>query len=177
MNDSTTDSRHCSLAHTAFGWVGILASEKGIRRLTTPQPSPTAALDCLDLVEGDMWPEPAMGTCSNLGRLLEGYFLGEDVEFPDDLDLEGTPFQREVWSAVRTIPYGETRSYTWVAHRIGRPGAARAVGQAMRANPVCIIVPCHRVIGTRGDMRGYGGPQGTPMKERLLEMERRKRDE
>ncbi|MBF8268204.1 MAG: O-6-methylguanine methyltransferase [Dehalococcoidia bacterium] len=154
-----------------WGWVGILASPRGIRRLTLPQPSPLAALIGLGLAKGDMEPGPTLGAFPDLEHRLEGYFRGERVSFPDALDLVGTPFQREVWEVVRTIPYRETRSYAWVAHQTGRPGAARSVGQAMGANPVPIIVPCHRVIGTRGDLRGYGGPQGVPLKQRLLEME------
>ena len=113
---------------------------------------------------------------SGLVHRLQRYFLGERAAFPDALDLQGTPFQKRVWETVRPIPYGETRSYTWVAHQIGRPGAARAVGPAMRANPVCIIIPCHRVIGARGDLCGFGGSQGIPMKRWLLEMESGNRD-
>ena len=176
MNDVMTDSRHCSLVQTAFGWVGIVASTRGIRSLTSPQTSPSEALACLEPGEGDTVQGPGLEAHSDVQRLLERYFLGEKVDFPDALDLAGTPFQREVWGAVCTIPYGETRSYTWVAHQIGRPGTARAVGQAMRANPVCIIVPCHRVIGAGGDLCGYGGPQGTRLKQRLLEMEYGNRD-
>lgn len=160
-----------ALVSTALGWMGVLASARGVRCLTIPQPSPLTALNGLGLAKGDREPGPVLGAFPDLGRRLERYFRGERVDFPDALDLVGTSFQREVWEMVRTIPYGETRSYARVAHQIGRPGAARAVGQAMRANPVPVIVPCHRVIGTRGDLRGYGGPQGIPLKQRLLEIE------
>jgi methylated-DNA-[protein]-cysteine S-methyltransferase len=153
-----------------------MVSTRGVRRLTAPQTSPSAALTCLEPGERDTVQGPSLEAYSDIGRLLERYFLGEKVDFQYALDLEGTPFQLEVWGAVRTIPYGETRSYTWVARQIGRPGAARAVGQVMRANPVCIIVPCHRVIGARGDLCGYGGPQGIHLKQRLLDMEYRNSD-
>ena len=89
----------------------------------------------------------------------------------DELDLVGTDFQKRAWAAARSIPRGETRSYGWIARSIGNPGAARAVGQAMRSNPVPFIVPCHRVVGSGGAMRGYGGPDGVDMKLKLLAME------
>lgn len=100
---------------------------------------------------------------------LGGYFAGELTEFDVELDLAGTDFQRRVWSALRTIPYGETRSYGEIAEQIGSPGAARAVGMANGRNPVAIIVPCHRVIGASGSMTGYGG--GLERKRLLLDLE------
>ena len=102
---------------------------------------------------------------------LQQYFDGQRVLFDEPLDLrEATAFQRRVWSVVRDIPYGEPRSYGQIAHQAGSPGAARAIGQAMATNPVPIVVPCHRVIGSDGDLRGFGG--GLDLKRRLLEMER-----
>jgi methylated-DNA-[protein]-cysteine S-methyltransferase len=85
------------------------------------------------------------------------------------LDLEGTDFQLRVWHELLTIPYGETRSYAQIAEAIGRPKAVRAVGAANGSNPVAILVPCHRVIGSNGKLTGYGG--GLPLKKRLLELE------
>src|SRR5205807_9807829 len=87
-----------------------------------------------------------------------------------ELDLVGTEFQRRVWSALRTIPYGETRSYGQIADQIGAAGAFRAVGLANGRNPVGIIVPCHRVIGASGSLTGYGG--GLDRKRALLELEK-----
>ena len=84
--------------------------------------------------------------------------------------MVGTEFQRRVWEALRTIPYGETRSYGQIADQIGTPGASRAVGLANGRNPMSIIVPCHRVIGASGQLTGYGG--GLHRKEALLELER-----
>ena len=101
---------------------------------------------------------------------LEAYFAGTLTEFDIPLRLEGTLFQREVWEALLEIPYGETRSYGWLAERIGRPGAARAVGLANGHNPIGIIVPCHRVIGANGTLVGYGG--GLDRKKTLLDLER-----
>ena len=100
---------------------------------------------------------------------LDEYFAGERTEFDLDLELEGTPFQRQVWAALRTIPYGETRSYGEIADQIGKPGAFRAVGLANGRNPIGIIVPCHRVIGASGSLIGYGG--GLDRKQLLLDLE------
>ena len=101
---------------------------------------------------------------------LESYFAGERREFDLELDLVGTNFQRRVWEALLTIPYGETRSYGQIAEQIGSPGAFRAVGLANGHNPIGIIVPCHRVIGANGSLTGYGG--GLERKSILLELER-----
>jgi methylated-DNA-[protein]-cysteine S-methyltransferase len=100
---------------------------------------------------------------------LAEYFAGERRDFDLPLAPEGTPFQQRVWSALRDIPYGETRSYGELAEQIGRPGAARAVGLANGRNPISIVVPCHRVIGSDGSLTGYGG--GVERKRQLLELE------
>ena len=103
---------------------------------------------------------------------LEAYFVGERTDFDLELSLAGNEFQRRVWQALLTIPYGETRSYGQVAQQIGAFGAARAVGLANGRNPIAIIVPCHRVIGASGSLTGYGG--GLDRKRSLLELERRR---
>lgn len=102
---------------------------------------------------------------------LEQYFAGERTEFDLELDPAGTPFERRVWDELRAIPYGETTSYAEIARRIGRPGASRAVGRANGRNPIAVIVPCHRVIGSDGSLTGYAG--GIEMKRALLDLERR----
>jgi methylated-DNA-[protein]-cysteine S-methyltransferase len=101
---------------------------------------------------------------------LEAYFAGDRTDFDLELSLVGTQFQRRVWAALQTIPYGETRSYGEIAHQIGSPGAFRAVGLANGHNPIGIIVPCHRVIGSNGSLTGYGG--GLDRKRALLELEK-----
>jgi methylated-DNA-[protein]-cysteine S-methyltransferase len=101
---------------------------------------------------------------------LQEYFAGTRTEFELPLAETGTEFQRAVWAALREIPYGQTRSYGELAARIGRPTAIRAVGLANGKNPISIIVPCHRVIGSSGDLTGYGG--GIARKRHLLEFER-----
>ncbi len=100
---------------------------------------------------------------------LERYFRGELREFDVPLDLQGTEFQKRVWAALLEIPYGETRSYSDLARRLGKPNATRAVGAANGANPVAIIVPCHRVIASNGSLWGYGG--GLERKRFLLDLE------
>jgi len=100
---------------------------------------------------------------------LEAYFAGELKEFTLELTLHGTPFQRSVWSRLRKIPYGETRTYGELADALGNPTASRAVGLANGRNPVGIIVPCHRVVGANGGLTGYGG--GLDRKQRLLDFE------
>ena len=102
-------------------------------------------------------------------RQLRAYFAGALREFQLPLDFQGTDFQKRVWRQVAAIPYGETRSYLQIAQALGSPGAVRAVGAANGANPVPIVVPCHRVIGAKGRLVGYGG--GLAMKRRLLELE------
>ncbi|MCI2975282.1 MAG: methylated-DNA--[protein]-cysteine S-methyltransferase [Ferrimicrobium sp.] len=100
---------------------------------------------------------------------LEAYFRGEPTDFDVALAPTGTNFQCRVWDALREIPYGETRSYGEIAHSIGQPAAARAVGMANGRNPIAIIVPCHRVIGANGDLTGYAG--GLSAKRVLLQLE------
>jgi methylated-DNA-[protein]-cysteine S-methyltransferase len=102
-------------------------------------------------------------------RQLEEYFSGRRRRFDLPLDLRGTDFQRRCWQELLKIPYGETRSYAQIAHAIGNPLAVRAVGLANGQNPIAIIVPCHRVIGSDGSLTGYGG--GLETKRRLLELE------
>lgn len=104
-------------------------------------------------------------------RQLAEYFRGERQVFDLPLQPKGTPFQQADWQALREIPYGETVSYGDIARRIGRPKAFRAVGMANHSNPISIIVPCHRVIGSDGKLTGYGG--GLEVKRQLLELEQK----
>jgi methylated-DNA-[protein]-cysteine S-methyltransferase len=115
---------------------------------------------------------PGPGAFGNVVEQLDAYFTGERVDFDIDLDLRGTEFQRRVWTALLTIPYGETRSYGQIAEQIGARGSARAVGLANGRNPIAIVVPCHRVIGAGGSLTGYGG--GLDRKRTLLELEKKR---
>ena len=100
---------------------------------------------------------------------LAAYFAGERISFSVPLDFRGTPFQRQVWAELLTIPYGETRSYGEIARRLGCSGASRAVGAANGRNPISIIAPCHRVIGSGGKLTGFAG--GLDAKQWLLRLE------
>jgi methylated-DNA-[protein]-cysteine S-methyltransferase len=111
-------------------------------------------------------PEPLRETMSQ----LDAYFDGRRRSFDLKLALEGTPFQMSVWRALKEIPYGETLSYGELAEKIGRPGAARAVGGAVGKNPLPIVLPCHRVIGSNGSLTGFGG--GLDRKKALLSLEK-----
>jgi methylated-DNA-[protein]-cysteine S-methyltransferase len=125
--------------------------------------------------------EPARGDAlgARLVQELAQYFVGERREFSVPLLPEGTRFQREVWDALRRIPWGETRSYGELARELGRPGAARAVGQANGRNPLPVLIPCHRVLASDGGIGGYLGDwsegRGVAIKRWLLEHERRQR--
>jgi len=123
------------------------------------------------------WGKPGSESPAAFGdvkRQLEEYFAGKRLVFRLPLDLDqGTGFQRRVWHALLEIPYGRTLSYKEVAHVIGQPSAVRAVGSANGANPLPIVVPCHRVVSSDGTMGGYGG--GLKVKKQLLELETRTR--
>jgi len=154
--------------NTDLGWIGILSSAKGLLGTTLPQPSLDEVRQLLgDNVSHAIWSPHLF---KDLMERLKVYFSGHRTTFPDKLDLSrATRFQREVWEITRLIPYGETRSYGWVAKQIKRPKAVRAVGQALSKNPLPIIVPCHRVVASDGKLGGFGG--GIEMKRYLLSLE------
>jgi len=104
-------------------------------------------------------------------RQLQEYFAGTRNQFELELDFDGTDFQKRVWQALLTIPFGETRSYSQIARQIGNPNAVRAVGAANGRNPISIIAPCHRVIGASGSLTGFAG--GLQAKQYLLSLEDR----
>jgi len=104
------------------------------------------------------------------GKQLIEYLDGKRSEFTVPLNPQGTDFQRRVWGILKQIPYGETRSYKQVAEAIGNPKASRAVGMANNRNPIMLMIPCHRVIGSNGSLVGYAG--GLPLKELLLKLEK-----
>ena len=154
--------------NTDIGWIGILSSAKGLLGTTSPQRSAQEACQLLgDSVSYAIW-SPRL--FKDLMEHLKVYFSGHRTSFPDKLDLSrATHFQREVWEITRLIPYGETRSYAWVAEQIKKPRAVRAVGQALGKNPLPIIVPCHRVVASDGKLGGFSG--GVEMKRYLLSLE------
>ena len=115
------------------------------------------------------WQESARGPVGEAARQLREYFAGRRTEFDLPLQPEGTRFQQIVWRHLQDVPYGETISYGELARRTGNPKASRAVGAANGANPIPIVIPCHRVIGANGKLTGFGG--GLPIKEKLLTLE------
>jgi methylated-DNA-[protein]-cysteine S-methyltransferase len=153
---------------TDSGWVGMVISPRGIVKLSLPQPDEKSAL--AELALGPEAVRVSFERFDELVSRLREYFKGKPVDFDDKLDTsEGTAFQRSVWSACRSIPYGQTRTYAWIAEQIGKPGASRAVGNALGKNPVPIIVPCHRVLASDGGLGGFKG--GLPAKKHLLKLE------
>ncbi len=157
------------LCETKLGWVGAVIRGGHISATILPAPDRERALQELVDLGGRA---PAEGaTAATISERLRRCTEGDGREFTaGELDMDGaTPFQQAVWRAMLEIPRGQTRSYAWVAERIGRPGAARAVGQAVGSNRLPIVVPCHRVIGSDGSLHGFGG--GLPMKSALLQRE------
>ena len=150
---------------TDLGWLGVSGTEQGLRQLVLPQSS---AVEVSRLLNIEFKPDTMIPTSLNdTVNRLKLYFNGYKTEFPDKLDLsEATVFQCRVWEITRRISYGETRSYSWVAERVDNRNAVRAVGQALGANPLPIIIPCHRVLSKGGGIGGYRG--GVELKRYLL---------
>ncbi len=154
---------------TSLGWMGIMSSPNGLRMVILPQKNKEAVLGQL-MNYACPAEEKTSVLFGDLPHRLRRYLEGEPVDFPDKLDLVGAShFQRKVWQTVRAIPYGETRSYGWVANELDLPKAARGVGQALARNPLPIVIPCHRVISSNGSLGGYSG--GVEIKELLLRLE------
>lgn len=154
---------------TPAGVFGTVLTSRGLGRLIFPGED---FAQCEEWVA--RWEPRAMHSEDRTGLLhlrdeLTAYFEGTLREFSVPLDMRGTPFQLRVWSALQEVGYGELRTYGQVAAGMGAPQAVRAVGAANGANPVPIIVPCHRIIGSSGQLVGYGG--GLDLKRRLLELE------
>jgi methylated-DNA-[protein]-cysteine S-methyltransferase len=157
-----------TIFRTEAGWTGVLRGDIGLKRVTLPQKSKNDAYSKLGDLENTSFSEKCFGDLQNR---LRSYFSGKKVDFSDKLDFSGaTDFQIGVWKATMNIPYGQTRSYAWVAARMGRPKAFRAVGQALGLNPFPVIVPCHRVIAGDGSLHGFTG--GLEMKKQMIALER-----
>lgn len=150
--------------HSPLGLLRILANKKGIYRLTVTE-------------EDWQQYQQQVGTVEEISALdypiveqLDEYFRKERKSFDLPLVWEGSPFYQQVWQELQSIPYGQVKSYGELAQAVGKPKAARAIGQANRANPLPIIIPCHRVIGKNGKLVGYAGSR-TDIKEFLLRLE------
>ncbi len=156
------------LCDTKLGWIGLVLSPKGLRATTTPRRSRDEALREVSEMGAT---EPASeAEAGDLPRRLIAFAEGKRVELARAIDWEGVSgFRRAVLEETLRIPAGETRTYGWLARRVGRPRAARAVGRVMATNPLPVVVPCHRVVGSDGSLHGYGG--GLHVKAALLRAE------
>jgi methylated-DNA-[protein]-cysteine S-methyltransferase len=181
----TTSTRATSrqatrIFRTAWGWVGLSASARGIRTVVLPKTSRREVEQALSeeapSANGTLSPfapyplpetAPVLRTAQSQ---IAAYLAGKrrDVDVPIDLS-GGSAFQRRVWQVIRRIPYGRVRSYKWVASRVGGARYARAVGLALGANPVPLVIPCHRVVTSDGSLGGFTG--GVYLKRRLLALE------
>ncbi len=144
-----------------IGWIDIIAEENRILRVSFSKAEPSS---------GPTFP-PTLPVLTKTIKLLDTYFAGGAINFAE-IPVQvayGTEFQQQVWKTIQQIPHGEVQSYQWIANRIGRPKSGRAVGNAVGANPVSILIPCHRVIRSTGALGGYGG--GLERKRQLLALE------
>jgi methylated-DNA-[protein]-cysteine S-methyltransferase len=162
--DAEAKKRHVyKVVDSPVGWLTLVATDDGLAAILWENDRPGRVR--LDLVAADDRHPVLVET----ERQLKEYFAGQRHTFELQLDLTGTAFQRQVWDALLTIPFGETRSYAEIAKQIGNPDAVRAVGAANGRNPVSIVAPCHRVIGSTGKLTGFAG--GLETKAQLLALE------
>lgn len=156
----------CKTMESPVGKLKLVASDTGLVAVLWQNDRPKR-VRLAELVEDDQHP-----VLLKAERQLGEYFAGKRKAFDVPLDMRGTDFQKNVWEALLGIPFGETRSYGQLAKQLGNPNATRAVGAANGRNPLSIIVPCHRVIGSSGSLTGFGG--GLETKAHLLDLEKNK---
>lgn len=158
---------------TALGWVAVVATGEGVCRTSLPEPDPQTALSSAGITGDAAVRDP--DALAKERSLIARYCEGQAADLSAiKLDVRDRPeFFQRAWHACRSIPAGETRSYAWLAAQAGNSRAARGAGQAMARNPVPLLVPCHRVVGSGGGLHGFGGSIGLPLKRRLLELESR----
>lgn len=170
-----THSHH--LFETPLGWMGIAWSDEGVTRVLTPQ---RERHDCerrlMRLANGETTAIDAAGLPKNIAEavaLLACYAAGETIDFSSvKVDLDGIePFRLDIYDAARKLKFGETVTYGQLAAAAGHPGEARDTGQALGANPVPIVVPCHRILAAGGKIGGFSAPGGSRTKEKLLALE------
>ncbi|MEY4526386.1 MAG: Methylated-DNA-[protein]-cysteine S-methyltransferase [Nitrospirota bacterium] len=162
--------RRAIVFKSRWGWMGISESGKGIDRIALPQTSKQRALAALrEQASGVLVMEPSSQLEQAQAQVLD-YLAGTRQTFDVPLDLsQGTAFQRQVWRTLLRVAYGKLRSYQWVATRVGGRQYARAVGNAVGANPLPIVVPCHRIVAHDATLGGFSG--GLPTKRKLLTLE------
>lgn len=161
------------LHESPVGWIALLGTDRGLQRVSL-KAEPQDAL--AGLGEGAEMAEDNSDVFADALSALDDYFAGDMAALDRiEVDLSGaSPFFSAAWEACCSIPPGETRSYQWLAEAAGNPRASRAAGQAMAKNPLPLVIPCHRVVGSNGGLHGYGGG-GVGVKARLLELERQQR--
>lgn len=148
--------------NSAVGKIYVVCDELGLKEVSFTEPEKNLKSPLNDT---------ALEHLKNAVKQIDEYLSGKRRTFSLTLNIKVTPFQKKVYDALNKVPYGKTISYSELACRINRPHAARAVGQAMRKNPVPLIIPCHRVLGKNGSLTGYDGPSGTHIKRWLLDLE------
>lgn len=162
-----TGHRSALIFSTSWGWMGISETRKGIDAIVLPKKSKKAVLSELNGMAARTAPSERLEAAK---RQLIDYLKGNSDTFDLPLDLsKGTAFQRQVWRTLQRVPYGKLRSYQWVASRVGGRRYARAVGNAVGANPLPIVIPCHRIVAQNATLGGFSG--GLPTKRKLLTLE------
>ena len=157
----------CSVFPTAFGWCGLIAGEKELKRLILPLQSEKRVISQLASL-----PHEKNNLLKEAQEMIRDYFEGKKVPFDLPLDCSGfSPFQTKVYGLTRMIPYGKVKTYGEIAREIETPNASRAVGSALGRNPLPLFIPCHRVIRKDRSLGGFSCPDGVFMKERLLKLE------
>ncbi|MBS0149372.1 MAG: methylated-DNA--[protein]-cysteine S-methyltransferase [Nitrospira sp.] len=162
--------RKVMMFRSPWGWMGIAESSKGIQAIVLPKRSERAVETDLRAQSHGPLQRGESARLDVARRQLLDYLAGKRHIFDVPLDLShGTVFQRQVWRVLLRVPYGKLRSYQWVAARVGGPQYARAVGNAVGANPIPIVIPCHRIVAQDTTLGGFSG--GLPMKRKLLSLE------
>jgi len=152
------------------GWCGVCATKKGISFFSLPRPTKEEVVDAIEKHTEDYELEEVPDSFEKIKKDVINYFSGKKIEFESAIDLSKyTPFQSAVFTAARSIPYGNTRSYRWIAKKIGNPKGVRAVGQALKINKIPLVIPCHRIIEDSGKLGGFS--LGIKWKARLLQLE------
>ena len=162
--------RRAIIFKSTWGWMGISETSKGIDVVALPKGSRRAVESDLRSMAAEPLEEGGSPRLETARRQLLDYLDGKRVTFDVPLDLSrGTPFQRRVWRVLQRVPYGKLRSYQWIASRVGGRQYARAVGSAVGANPLPVVIPCHRIVAQDASLGGFSC--GLPMKRKLLTLE------
>jgi methylated-DNA-[protein]-cysteine S-methyltransferase len=165
-----------AIIRTKWGYFGLAGTGDALSRTLLPTPDRRKAEQALLLALGPAGEGVRLdpGFLPTLQERITGYYEGENVDFSIDPPIlldHASPFARRVLNACRAIAYGQTRTYSDLAHQVGSPGAARAVGGVMASNPIPLVIPCHRVLRTDGGLGGFSAPGGIAVKQRMLEHE------